>query len=195
MLILGSQLLNTPVMSLQTGGRLATTQKPIINPGNLHLYAYEVTGPLLSQSPSFLLTSDIREYGRLGMIIDSNDEIVGSDEIIQLDKLYSLNFPFIGMHVVDEHKHKLGKVDDFTLDTESFMIQQFNVRRGFLKGITDTGILIHRSQIVEINDAGIIVKSTAKKIAEPIMKSSRSDFVNPFRGPEQAPGAEATLRR
>ena len=195
MLILGSRLLNTPVMSLQTGGRLAATLKPVINPGNLHLYAYEVSGPLLTQSPSFLLTSDVREYGRLGMIIDSNDEIVGSDEIIQLDKLHALGFPLIGMNVVDEQKHKLGKVDDYTLDTDDFMIQQFNVRQGFLKSFNDTGLLIHRSQIVEINDAAIIVKSTAKKVAEPIMQATRTDFVNPFKSPERSPGTEASLRR
>lgn len=194
MLILGSQLLNSPVMSLQTGSRLAATQKAIINPGNLHIYAYEVSGPLLNQNPSFLLTNDIREYGRLGMIIDSNDEIVVNDEIIQLDKLYELGFPLIGMAVIDEHKHKLGKVDDYTLDTDNFMIQQLNVRQGFLKGFNDTGLLVHRSQIVEINDAAIVVKSTAKKVAEPVMQSARSEFVNPFKTPTQSPGTEATLR-
>lgn len=184
MLVLGSRLLNAPIMSLQTGAKLANTLKPIINPGNLHLYAYEIVGPLLSQSPAFLLTNDVREYGHLGMIIDSNDEIVGGDEIIQLDKLVELGFPLIGMRVIDEHKHKLGKVDDYTIDTTGFMIQQFNVRRGVLKGIADTGILIHRSQIVEINDSAIIVKSTAKKLAEPVMQSMRPDFVNPFRTSE-----------
>lgn len=192
MLILGSRLLHTPVMSLQTGAKLAVTEKPIINPGNLHLYAYEVSGSLLTQNPSFLLTNDIREYGHLGMIIDSNDEIVGADEIIRLDELYKLGFPLVGMNVIDEHKHKLGKVDDYTLDTDTFMIQQFNVRRGFLKGFADTGFLIHRSQIVEINDAAIVVKSTAKKIAEPVMQSVRTDFVNPFRNPGQSPGTEGT---
>src|SRR5690349_16433552 len=149
MLLLGSRLLHTPVMSLQTGTRLAHTAKPIIDPSNLHIVAYEVEGPLLAERPSFIRTDDIREYGRLGMIINGNDELVGMDDIIQMRKVYELNFPLIGMSVVDEHKRKLGKVDDYTLETGDFIIQQINVRRGLIKGITDTGLLINRSQIVE----------------------------------------------
>ncbi len=184
MLLLGSRLTNTPIMSLQTGGQLARTEKAVINPANLRIDAYEVSGPLLTEKPSFLRTADIREYGRLGMIIDSTEELIGLDDVIQIEKLYKLNFPLIGMSVVDERKNKLGKVSDYTLDTVDFVIQQLNVKRGFFSGLNDTGLLVHRSQIVEINDSSIVVKSTAKKSAEPVMNSLRGEFVNPFRSPK-----------
>jgi len=192
MLILGSRLNETPVMSLQTGGRLAHTTRPIIDPANLHVIAYEITGPLLTQHPSFLRTADIREFGRLGMIIDSNDEIVGLEDVLKIEELYNLGFPLIGMPVLDEHKHRLGKVNDYTLDTTEFAIEQLNVNRGFIKGFNDTGLLIHRSQIVEINDKAIVVKSTAGKSVEPIMESMRGEFVNPFRKPAQGSQPETT---
>lgn len=181
MLILGSRLIHTPVMSLQTGTRLAHTAKPIIDPSNLRIIAYEVEGPLLAENPSFIRTAEIREYGRLGMIIDSNDDLIGVDDVIQIKQLVELKFPLIGLHVIDEHKRKLGKVDDYTLDTGDFLIQQINVRRGLIKGITDTGILVNRSQIVEINNNAIIVKSPSVKSAEPVMQAIRGEFVNPFR--------------
>ncbi len=185
MLLLGSRLNSTPVMSLQTGARLAHTTKPIINPANLKILAYQVEGPLLTQNPMFVRIADIREYGRLGMIIDSNDELIGLDDVIQIEKLYELNFSLIGMVVVDERKHKLGKISDYTIETNNYVIQQLNVNRGFLKGLNDTGLLIHRSQIVEINDKEIVVKSATKKSVEPIMQSFRGEFVNPFRKPTQ----------
>lgn len=190
MLILGSRLAETPVMSLQTGARLAHTTQPIIDPANLYIIAYEVTGPLLTQHPSFLRTADIREFGKLGMIIDSSDELVGLDDVLKIEKLYTMGFTLTGMPVIDEHKHKLGKVSDYTIDTTQFVVQQLNVSRGFLKGLTDTGLLIHRSQIVEINDKAIVVKSTAKKSVEPVMEAIRGEFVNPFRKPAQAPQPE-----
>lgn len=193
MLILGSRLHEAPVMSLQTGGRLATLAKPIIDPANLHIIAYEIEGPLLSQHPSFLRTADIREYGRLGMIIDSSDEIVGLEDVLKIEELYSRGFSLIGLNVIDEHKHKLGKVSDYTLDTTQYTVQQLNVSKGFLRGITDTGLLIHRSQIVEINNKEIVVKSTATKSVEPVMETIRPDFVNPFRKPIATPEPE-TLR-
>ncbi|MFZ1250143.1 MAG: hypothetical protein WAR37_01715 [Candidatus Microsaccharimonas sp.] len=191
MLLLGSRLLGTAVMSLQTGNRLAQTEKPIIDPATLHIVAYEISGPLLSDKPSFLRTADIREYGRLGMIINSNDEIVGLDDVLQIEKIYELNFELIGMTVIDEHRRKLGKVDNYTLETGDFIIQQLNVRRGFLQGISDTGLLINRSQILEINNSTIVVKSPTKKSVEPVMQSLRGEFVNPFRAPKPETEAQS----
>lgn len=191
MLILGSRLNDTAVMSLQTGGKLATTIKPIIDPANLHIIAYEVDGPLLSQRPSFLRTADIREYGRLGMIIDSSDELIGLEDVLKIEELYKLGFPLAGLPVYDERKHKLGKVNDYTVDTLQYTVQQLNVTKGFFRAIADTGTLIHRSQIVEINNKAIIVKTTAKKSVAPVMEAIRSEeFVNPFRKPVQAPEPE-----
>ena len=192
MLILGSRLTNTPVMSLQTGTRLAHTQRPIIDPSTLRILAYEVDGPLLTQKPSFVRTNDIREYGRLGMIINSNDELIGLEDVIKIKKIYDLQFPLNGIPVIDEHRRKLGKVEDYTLDTGDFVIQQINVRRGFLQGITDTGLLINRSQILEINNNSIIVKAPAVKSAEPVMQAMRGEFVNPFRTPKPQAGPETS---
>jgi uncharacterized protein YrrD len=175
-------------MSLQTGTRLAHTSKPIIDPSNLRIVAYEVEGALLTENPSFIRTADIREYGRLGMIIDSTDELIGLDDVIHIKQLVDLRFSLIGLSVIDDQKHKLGKVDDYTLETGDFLIQQINVRRGFLKGITDTGLLINRSQIIEINNNAIIVKSPSVKSAEPVMQAIRGEFINPFRN--QKPQAE-----
>jgi len=188
MLLLGSRLFNTPVMSLQTGTRLAQTVKPIIDPANLRILAYEVDGPLLSEKPSFIRTNDIREYGRLGMIIDSNDELIGVDDVINIKKIYELDFSLIGLSVIDEHRRKLGKVDDYTLDTTDFVIQQLNVRRGFIQSLSDTGLLINRSQILEINNTSVIVKSPSVKSMEPVMQVIRGEFVNPFK--TQKPQAE-----
>jgi uncharacterized protein YrrD len=187
MLILGSRLNATPVMSLQTGTRLAQTAKPIIDPGTLKIIAYEVEGALLTENPTFIRTADIREYGRLGMIIDSNDELIGLDDVIKIKELYTLGFPLLGMAVIDEHRHKLGKVADYTLETGGFVIQQLNINRGFFKGLNDTGLLVHRSQIVEINDRAIVVKASANKSVEPIMQAIRGEFVNPFRKASSEP--------
>ncbi|HEY8886732.1 MAG TPA: hypothetical protein VIM31_04525 [Candidatus Microsaccharimonas sp.] len=188
MLVLGTRLKETPVMSLQTGTRLATIGTPLISPANLKIIAFELEGPLLTEKPSFLRVADIRELSGVGMIIDSSDELLALDDVIKIKELYELGFRLIGMNVVDEHKRKLGKVDNYTVETGSFVIEQLNVKHGILRGLTDTGTLIHRSQITEINDTTIVVKSTAKKItAEPVMEAVRHEYVNPFRRPAGQP--------
>jgi len=188
-LILGSRAIGTPVMSLQTGTRLAETSRAIIDPGKLTIFAFELEGPLLTDRPSFLRTQDIRETGAIGMIIDSADEFVGLNDIIKLQELYELGFPLVGMKVVDEHKRKLGKVEDYSLETNSFVIQQLTIRRGLLRGITDTGLLVHRSQIVEINDAHIVVKGNDTRTTAPAEKirAVAAEYANPFRQPSPRP--------
>ncbi|MDB5162630.1 MAG: hypothetical protein JWO54_322 [Candidatus Saccharibacteria bacterium] len=190
MLIIGTRLLNTPVMSLQTGGRLGHTQKPIIDPSNLKIVAFEVEGQLLSERPALLRVADIREVGRVGMIVNSNDEFIGVHDVIKIEKLYELGFPLIGMTVVDDLKQRLGKVEDYTIDTDSYVIQQLTVKRGFFKGLNDTGLLISRTQIIEINDNEIIVKSAAQKSVTPVMQASRTEFINPFRNGVRSPNPE-----
>lgn len=167
-------------MSLQTGSRLAVTKYPLIDPSNLKIVAYEVEGPLLSERPSFLRIADVREFSRIGMIIDSSDEFIGLNDVIAVKKLHDLNFDLIGMQVVDENHRKLGKVENFTVDTNSFIIQQLDIKRSFIKNITDTGLLIHRSQILEINNQHIVVRSAAKKL-EPIAETKKVSYINPFR--------------
>lgn len=190
MLLLGSRLISTPIMGLQTGTKLAVTKAPIIDPSNLKIIAYEADGPLLAERPSFIRIADVRELSDAGMIIDSNDEFVGVKDVISLQKIYDLNFNLIGLTVMDEVGHKLGKVDDFSIDTDSFTIQQLNVKRGIIKSFADTGLLIHRTQIVEINDSSIIVRTTAKKL-DPITKSGQLSYMNPFRS-TAAPQADSS---
>jgi len=186
MLLLGSRLIGTPVMGLQTGTKLAQTATPLIDPANLKIVAYVVEGPLLAERPSIIRMADVRELSDIGMIIDSNDEFIGVHDVISINKIYDIGFKLIGMGVIDETKHKLGKVEDYSLDSSSFVIQQLNVKRGLVKNLTDTGLLIHRSQIVEINDQFIVVRTTAKR-PEPVMEAERRAFVNPFRSSSPQP--------
>ncbi len=181
MLITESQFLDTPVMGLQTGTELARTAQPVIDPHTLKILAYELTGPLLDTHPSFLRVEDIREVGEIGMIVDSSDEFVGLDDIIKLKEVYDLHFSLIGLTVVDDKKHKLGKVNGYTIEMGSYVVQQLNVKRPIIKSLGDTELLVHRSQIIEITDTTVTVKS-GKINAEPV-KSAMRTYVNPFRQP------------
>jgi uncharacterized protein YrrD len=186
MLLTGSQLIDMPVMGLQTGKELARTHVGVINPHNLSIIAYLVVGQHLDHDPSFLRVADIREMGSLGMIIDSSDEFVEPDDIITQKDIYELEYVLDGKQVIDDHKKKVGKVSDYVVDIDSFVIQQLVVRRPLLKSLKDDELLVHRGQIVEVNDTTIIIKSGAVKV-EP--EKENRQFANPFR--QSVPQAEA----
>lgn len=185
MLVIASQLIGTPIMSLQTGTELARTKTAIIDPRLLSIVAYEVDGPLLDQRPSFLRIVDIRELGDIGMIIDSSDEFVSLNDVIKLKEIYDLHFPLVGLEVIDDKNNKLGKVEDYTIEMGSFVIQQINVRRPLLKSFGDSELLIHRSQIVKISNSVITVKAPTKEAADPVPAAVKA-YVNPFRQPGNA---------
>ena len=187
MLVAAERLINTPVMSLQTGGQLARTKAPLIDPRNLMIIAYELDGPSLDTHPSFLLMNDVRELSNLGLIVDSSEEFVGVDDVIKVREVYDIGFELIGKLVRDENKHRLGKVIGYSIEPGSFMIKQLNVRRPLLKSLTDTELLIDRTQITEVNDSEVIVKNDERQ-PEPV-KQAAKNFANPFRGVGAQPEA------
>jgi sporulation protein YlmC with PRC-barrel domain len=144
---------------------------------------------LLDQSPTLLRIADIREIGGLGMIIDSVDELIAPSDVITIQKIYEYQFELVGKSVVDERKHKVGKVVGYTVEAGDFVIQQLRVHRPLLRSFGDTELLIHRSQIIKVTDDTIIVKSAtvSHKVEETVVPITRA-YDNPFRkAPQPSP--------
>lgn len=186
MILLESTLSNIPIMGVQTGGELARLATPIIDPASLSIVAYVVSGRLLSHHPIYLRIADIRELSDIGVIIDSIDEFVEPGDVIKIDEIVRLQFALTNMRVRDEKGTNLGKVVDFTIDTGSFYIQQLTIRRPLMYSLTDTELLIHRTQIIEINDKAIVVHSHAQA-PEPERTEVVGSYVNPFRKTDSVP--------
>lgn len=182
MLLLGERLTNIPILSLQMGGKIAQTATPVIDPRNLTIIAYRVSGHPYDHHPSYVRIADVRELSNLGMIIDSEDEIVGDSDVIKLKEVLDFAFDLVGMKVVDTRGKKLGKVEDYTVDTDSFVIQQLAIKGGLFSALSRTGHMVHRSQITEINDTAIVVKSG--EITLNSLETSgeiHRTYTNPFR--------------
>ena len=79
-------------MSLQTGQPLCKLASPIINPYDLRIVAFYVDGPRLDFSPAVVFTEDIREFGPMGAIVDSVDNIMSPEGMVRLNEVISYNF-------------------------------------------------------------------------------------------------------
>ena len=186
MLVVGSKLLGYPVLSLHVGGEIARIADPIIDPEGLKIIGYTLSGALIRDEVGNILDmNSLREFANQGMIVDSIDEFTKREDVVRLDKVMSLNFKLIGLKVVTKSGKKLGKVADYTLDTDSFMIYQIIVQRPALKSLLDPELTINRSQIVEVDDYKIIVKNEEEKVSvKEEVKDFKPNFVNPFREPQ-----------
>ncbi len=169
-----------PVMSLQTGAKIARAESAIIDPAVLDIVAYRLTGPRLERDNTILLTKDIREISDIGFIIDSADELVAADDVMKIQKIIELQFDLINLDVIDERKHKLGKIYDYTIDPLTFTIHQLHVRRPLMKSLKTSDLLISRKQILEVNNKSIIVNS-ATIDERPAPAAVAGGFINPFK--------------
>lgn len=189
MLINGSRLKKYPVLSLHVGGKTAEAVEPIIDPRKMQIVGFYVDGPLVNKAENgdILETKIIREFADIGMIIDSLDDLTSEGEVVKLDEVLEIGFQLEGKKVVTKKKSKLGKVIDYTVDPESFLIMQLIVQRPPVKAFLDPELVVSRKEIVEITDDKIIVKDEEAKIKK---KAAKEDFVpnfvNPFREPNFA---------
>lgn len=182
MLITSERLRDQPIMSLQTGIELGTTARPVIDPAKLQIIAYEATVPLRPHQLNLLRIDDIREISDIGFIIDDIDEIVTAGDVIKLDEIYQLGFELDGIKVLDEKRKKIGHVTSYTIDVDDFAIEQLVVKRTLLHRLNDTELVVHRSQLLEISRAAIVIKRHADT-PEHTRATSPGSYVNPFRRP------------
>lgn len=180
-----------PLMSLQTGTQVGTATKHIIDPRHLHLVAFYCEGPLIDFNPAILYTSDIRELSSIGIIVDGADNIMPPDDLVRLKEVLEYKFELDGKQVVEEGGRKLGKVDGYIIDSDSFYVMKLQVRPSLLQSLSQAELLIDRSQIKEISDKRIVVKRATvaekKRFGETIPAID-----NPFRKVPHLPEAHGT---
>lgn len=185
MLIRKERLIGAPIMSLQTGTELAHADSAIIDPRNLTIVGFYCSGPGVEASPAILHTSDIREFGELGLIVDSADVLMPPDDLVRLQEILDFHFELENKQVVEDTGSKVGKVISYTLDSELFYIIKLHVRPTLLKAFQTAEILIDRSQISEITDQKIVVKSAVVR-DKPVTKAPHV-IHNPFRKTDPHP--------
>jgi uncharacterized protein YrrD len=192
MLVPINQLIDLPIMSLQTGTELARTVDVVLDPRDMKVTAFYVDGPLLEVHPSVLHPADIREFSDIGFIVDNSERLMPMDGLVRLQAIIDLGFELRGMKVIDEQKHKLGKVTDYVVEPDGFTIQQIYTQAPLLRSLSTATHVIRRSQIIAVRKDVIIVKSAAiaEKASEPVEQATRA-FVNPFRGSQP----ESTTRQ
>ncbi len=190
MLIQKERLDQTPIMSLQTGAPIAQTSASIIDPRELKVIGFYCSGPRLDVNPAILLAEDVREIGSLGIIVDSADVLVSPDDLVRLRDVIGYRFRLEDKHVIDDAGYKLGKVTTYTLDNESLYVIKLQVHPGVWQSFGTTELIIDRSQIIQVTDHDVLVKSTRKKSAEHV---AAPVLENPFRSTpaEGAPTSHA----
>lgn len=162
MLQLSGSLLDKSVMSLRTGGPVATVIAAIINPDNLKIEGFYCQDRY-DKSQLVLLCQDIREVLPQGYVVNDHDVLVEPEELVRLKDVLALNFELIGKQVVTLSKDKVGKVSDYATETESMYIKKIYVAQSVFKSLAGGSLSVDRNQVQEITPRKIIISDLLSK--------------------------------
>jgi uncharacterized protein YrrD len=157
MLQLSESLIQKPVLSLRTGGAMATTLSPIIDPNNLKIEGFYCQDRFEKRQP-VLVTSDIRDILPQGLVVNDYDALTDPEELVRMKDVLEIGFELIGKPVFTVSKEKLGKVTDFAADSETLYIQKLYVSQSLLKSLSSGQLSIDRNQIIEITNKKVVVQ-------------------------------------
>jgi uncharacterized protein YrrD len=157
MLQLSGSLLNKAVMSLRTGGQVATTTAAIINPNNLKVEGFYCQDNR-SNKHLVLLYQDIRDVLGKGIVVDDYEALAEAEDLVRLKDILSIHFELMGKQIVTVSKDKVGKVSDYAVETTTMYVQKIYASQSLLKSFTGGSLSIDRTQIVEITNRQIVIQ-------------------------------------
>ena len=157
MLQLSGSLLNRQVLSLRSGGMVATTQSAIINPNNLKIEGFYCDDAFDRKKTSVLLYQDIRDTIAQGFVVNDQDALVDPGDLVRLKDILAVHFELLGKRVMTVSKQKVGKISDFATEMETMYIQKLYVSQGGFKSLTGGSLSIDRTQIVDVTEHAIII--------------------------------------
>ncbi len=166
MLQLSGSLLKQPVMSLRTGGQIATVISYIINPNNLKIEGFYVQDSLDKKKTLVLVYQDIRDVINKGIVVNDHEVLSEPGDLVRLKKIMGYEFELIGKPVVTVNKQKLGKVNDYAIETTTMYVQKLYVGQSLFKSLTGGSLSVDRSQIIEITHSKIVIQDILKGTPE-----------------------------
>ena len=164
MLLLSTKLVNIPLLSIRSVGRIGLVIKPVINPHNLHIDAFYCQIPR-NQKPQILLDMFIREISPSGIITNEHADLSDPEELVRLQPVIKLNFELVGKVVVSGKK-KLGKVAEYAVDKDSLLIQKLYVQPPIWQNFNQSRLTIDRQCIIEVSQSEIKVSGPEVKVSD-----------------------------
>ena len=164
MLKLYESVPDTNVMSLRTGGPVASIVKPIINPNNLYIEGWFVKDSVTNEE-LILLSNDVREILPQGFAINDYSDLSQVEDLVRLKEFIELNFGLLGLKVQSESGKNYGKINDYAFETNNFYIQKLYAGQPLVKSLGGGNLSIDRSQIIEVTNKRIVIEDPTEKAA------------------------------
>ena len=156
-----------PIVSFQDSALAGHLDAWVVDPAKLQICAWlcRVVG---RGGKQLLLPADILHLDQRHIIINSQSDLVDTQDVWRLQDLIKLQYTPISKGVYTEGGKRLGFVTDYSFDTESWYIHKLQIKPGLFSGARTDSPYIDRRQIVEITAHRIVVQD-AKSLSSHLL--------------------------
>lgn len=165
MLIFREQFIDSTVASVQSGLPCGKITRFIVDPASLAISLLVIED---LHETTYLLPSDIRYATAERIIIDAEEKLSESDDLLRHQELITQNFDPIGCTVVTESRKKLGKVTNYAIDDTSWQIAKLYVMAGILGNPLQQEQIIEVSDVVNVENKKITVRDLRNRVHKPL---------------------------
>ena len=160
MYALANSLKDLPIVSLQTGETVAQLAAPLIDSDRLEILAYRCYN--LQHDLTLILMSPVsRDLAPDCFIIDSEEELTGTDEVVRLQPILTANFTPLEKPVVTDMGRRLGTVENYTINMDTSRLQKLYVKQSILKSWRGASLIIDREQILDVTPKQFVVREAS----------------------------------
>jgi len=124
-----------------------------------------------------LMSRDIRQLASDCIIIDNEEELTDPEDIIRLKDTLETAYNPIDKPVVSENGHRLGSIEDYTVNLETNRLQKLHVRQSILRAWLGSNLVIDRTQIIDVTPHRIVVREPTVKL--PALQPEPVPEINP----------------
>lgn len=163
MLQLSKIFYDRKILSLRTGGPIGQALSPVINPSNLKIEGWYATA--IRERESYVLpAAEVRDIIAKGIVVNDHTSLTLTEDLVRLKNIIDLGFEVIGKTVRTESKKTLGKVVDYAVEDQSYVIKKLYITQGIIRNFTGQQLVVDRNQIIEITDRHVIVREIQERV-------------------------------
>lgn len=160
-MLLSEQLKSLTIIGLQTGGPIGHISEPIIDTARLEIAALSCHN--LYKQKLVLQPRDIIRHTKKYLLVNSEQDLIEAGEIVRLAPLLEKPLHLVNLPVYSESGQKLGRVEDYATDLDSYLIRKIYVKNAPWRNIRLRRLSIDRRQIIEVSPKKIIVAEGSQK--------------------------------
>ncbi len=153
---LASQINEMVVFDVHSGTILGHVQALLVNPDTLKVVVLKITMHA-SPEPHYLLPIDVRHSDATKLIVDSHTALSEAGDLIRLRPFIDQPFLLVGAQVITQSGKKLGKVRDFTVTIDDFLVTKLYLTARSIWRVFYESHIIDRGSIVDVKDNKTVV--------------------------------------